>query len=193
HPIWTYFASNDLTKTYICLQYKNDYSYPKSTNESKLKNYFMIKYSEIWNFIKKNKRGCKKKTKQLTFHQEVSSPIEATYESVVQFQDQITNDNQISIHENTNSIQSVNTFNIINNIKSIEVNNSKKIEIEFEYNKILVTENLYNLKMFKRKQFQRERDSEEEVVEKKQVLSWSLNNAIRDVSNIKKSIKKLDK
>ncbi|CAG8816321.1 20211_t:CDS:2, partial [Cetraspora pellucida] len=68
----------------------------------------------------------KKKTKQLTICQEVSSSIKATYESVVQFQDQTNEDNQISIYKNIN---------------------------------------IYNLKMSKRKHLQREKDSEEEVIE----------------------------
>ncbi|CAG8755315.1 3824_t:CDS:1 [Cetraspora pellucida] len=139
HPIWSYFPSDINTKAYICLEYKH--AYKKTTDETVLKNHFRYKHLNIWKQIKKHKRGRKKINKQISYIQEeVLTPIETNYESIIHFENQTNQDeeNQILIHENM-SIHSSNVFNIFNNIKCIDVADDKKCEMEFEYNKIKIT------------------------------------------------------
>ena len=139
HSIWSYFPSDVRTKAYICLEYKH--SYKITIDETILKNHFRDKHPNIWKQIRKYTRGRKTKTKQITYIQEeVLTPIESNYESIVHFENQTNQDeeNQILIHENTN-IHSLNVFNIIDSIKSIDVIDDNKCEMEFEYNKIKIT------------------------------------------------------
>ena len=141
HPIWSYFPSDINTKAYVCLECKHPYK--KTTDETVLKNHFRYKHLNIWKQIKKRKRGCKKTNKQISYIQEeVLTPIETNYESIIHFGNQTNQnnngENQILIHENM-SIHSSNVFNIFNNIKCIDIADDKKCEMEFEYNKIKIT------------------------------------------------------
>ncbi|CAG8710659.1 2279_t:CDS:2 [Cetraspora pellucida] len=130
HPIWTQFASNDINNFLHCLNCSHVFkSIPKTTS---LKNHYINKIIPI--------------QEEETFTSSIIDN-ESNYEieEIVQSNNQISQnnieeleENQFHIQENNiNNINSINKFDIIKNIKSIDVYNDA-FKMKIDYNKIKI-------------------------------------------------------